>query len=161
MTMKSKSASCSVVSDSLRPQRRLAARLLCPWDSLGKNIGVDCQSHSLYNSNAAPCPPPPPAKPLQFCWSEPFLASVSSRRFWMSVFYNFYFISWCCTAICLPVFLHFSVTLPRSQGLCLIKKFIFGHWMKPNPPTPPKELSPIHVHIQIWHRYTRKSTVWR
>ena len=31
--------SCSVVSNSLQP-----ARLLCPWTSLGKNIGVGCHA---------------------------------------------------------------------------------------------------------------------
>ena len=28
----------SVVSDSARPHRRQPTRLLCPWDSLGKNM---------------------------------------------------------------------------------------------------------------------------
>ena len=32
----------SVVSDSLRPYRPQPARLLCPWDSPGKNTGVGC-----------------------------------------------------------------------------------------------------------------------
>ena len=36
--------SLSVVSDSLQPYRLQPARLLCPWDSLGKNTGVDCHS---------------------------------------------------------------------------------------------------------------------
>ena len=31
-----------VVSDSFRPQGQKAARLLCPWDSPGKNTGVGC-----------------------------------------------------------------------------------------------------------------------
>ena len=34
------SESRSVVSDSLQPH----ARLLCPWDSPGKNTGVDCHA---------------------------------------------------------------------------------------------------------------------
>ena len=33
----------SVVSDSVRPYRLWPARLLCPWDSPGKNTGVSCQ----------------------------------------------------------------------------------------------------------------------
>ena len=33
---------CLVVSDSLRPQGLEPARLLCPWDSPGKNTGVGC-----------------------------------------------------------------------------------------------------------------------
>ena len=32
----------SVVSDSVRPHRRQSTRLLCPWDSPGKNTGVGC-----------------------------------------------------------------------------------------------------------------------
>ena len=32
----------SVVSDSVRPYRRQPIRLLCPWDSPGKNTGVGC-----------------------------------------------------------------------------------------------------------------------
>ena len=32
----------SVVSDSLRPHRQPPTRLLCPWDSPGKNTGVGC-----------------------------------------------------------------------------------------------------------------------
>ena len=34
--------SLSVVSDSVRPHRRQPNRLLCPWDSPGKNTGVGC-----------------------------------------------------------------------------------------------------------------------
>ena len=34
--------SCSVVSDSVQPQRRQPTRHLCPWDSPGKNTGVGC-----------------------------------------------------------------------------------------------------------------------
>ena len=37
--------SCSVVSDSLWPYGLKPARLLCPWDSPGKNTGVG--SHAL------------------------------------------------------------------------------------------------------------------
>ena len=35
------SVSCSVVSDSATPWT-VAPRLLCPWDSPGKNTGVGC-----------------------------------------------------------------------------------------------------------------------
>ena len=34
----------SVVSDSLRPRGLQPARLLCPWDSAGKNTGVGCNA---------------------------------------------------------------------------------------------------------------------
>ena len=36
--------SCSVMSDSLRPHRLWPARLLCPWNSPGKNTGMVCHS---------------------------------------------------------------------------------------------------------------------
>ena len=32
----------SVMSSSVRPHRRQPTRLLCPWDSPGKNAGVSC-----------------------------------------------------------------------------------------------------------------------
>ena len=32
----------SVVSNSVRPHRQQPIRLLCPWDSPGKNTGVGC-----------------------------------------------------------------------------------------------------------------------
>jgi len=32
----------SVVSNSVQPPRRKPTRLLCPWDSAGKNTGVGC-----------------------------------------------------------------------------------------------------------------------
>ena len=32
----------AVVSDSLQPSRPQPARLLCPWDSSGKNTGMGC-----------------------------------------------------------------------------------------------------------------------
>ena len=36
--------SCSVLSDSLRSHGLQPPRLLCPWDSLGKNTGVGCHA---------------------------------------------------------------------------------------------------------------------
>ena len=38
------SVSCSVVFNSLWPHRLQPTRLLCPWNSPGKNIGVGCHS---------------------------------------------------------------------------------------------------------------------
>ena len=35
-------AAASVVSDSVQPHRQQLTRLLCPWDSPGKNTGVGC-----------------------------------------------------------------------------------------------------------------------
>ena len=34
--------SCSVMSNSVRPDRQQPTRLPCPWDSQGKNTGVGC-----------------------------------------------------------------------------------------------------------------------
>ena len=36
--------SCLVMSDSLQPYGLQSARLLCPWNSPGKNTGVGCHS---------------------------------------------------------------------------------------------------------------------
>ena len=41
--------SCSVMSDSLWPHGLSPARFLCPWNSPGKNTGMDC--HSLLQRN--------------------------------------------------------------------------------------------------------------
>ena len=41
---RSKSVICSIVSDPLWPCGLQPSRLLCPWDSLGKNTGVGCHS---------------------------------------------------------------------------------------------------------------------
>ena len=43
--LKSESESCSVLFSSLRPHGLQPAKLLCPWNSPGKNIGVG--RHSL------------------------------------------------------------------------------------------------------------------
>ena len=40
---------CSIVSDSLLPHGLYPARLLCPWDSPGKNTRVGC--HALLQGN--------------------------------------------------------------------------------------------------------------
>ena len=39
------------MSDSVRPHRRQPTRLLCPWDSPGKNTGVGCHIWQLENVN--------------------------------------------------------------------------------------------------------------
>ena len=42
--LRGESESCSVVSSSLRPQGSQLVKFLCPWNSPGKNPGVDCHS---------------------------------------------------------------------------------------------------------------------
>ena len=73
---KSESVSCSVVSDSLQPQGLWPTRLLCPWNSPGKNTGVG--SHFLSTGDlpdpglklgspalqVASSPSEPPGKPI-------------------------------------------------------------------------------------------------
>ena len=45
LELSNKNYMTSVVSNSLRPHGLYPARLLCPWNSLGKNTGMG--SHSL------------------------------------------------------------------------------------------------------------------
>ena len=44
LSSSSRSVSCSVVSDSLQPHGLQPTRLLCPWNSPGKNTAVGCCS---------------------------------------------------------------------------------------------------------------------
>ena len=53
----------SVVSDSLRPHRLQPTRLLCPWDSPGKNTGVGCHTHPGDPQGDLPDPGIKPASP--------------------------------------------------------------------------------------------------
>ena len=54
---------CSNMSNSLRLHRLWPARLLCPWDSLGKNTGVDCHAflQDLPDPGIEPVSPVAPA----------------------------------------------------------------------------------------------------
>ena len=72
----------SVLSDSMQPHGLWPTRLLCPWDSPGKNTGVGF--HSLLQGifpnpgikprsltfQADSLPPEPPGKPTQECILE-------------------------------------------------------------------------------------------
>ena len=44
LKVKHERVNCSVLSDSLQPHGLGLTRLLCPWDSLGRNTGVGCHS---------------------------------------------------------------------------------------------------------------------
>ena len=69
------SVSRSIVSDSLWPHGLYATRLLCPWDSPGKNTGVGCHAFlqgifqtqglnlGLMHWQAGSLPPELPGKP--------------------------------------------------------------------------------------------------
>ena len=89
--------SCSAVSDSLWPRRLEPARLLCPWDSPGKNTRVGCHAllqgiFSTQGSNPSlllwqegpqharpPCPSPTPRVHPNPCllsrWCHPDISS--------------------------------------------------------------------------------------
>ena len=88
-TQKSEVLSHSVVSDSLRPHRLYPARLLCPWDSPGKNTGVGC--HSLLQrifqtqdlaSQEVSVPSEPPGKPLNKHYMVLKKESIPLQRYW-------------------------------------------------------------------------------
>ena len=68
---------CSVVSDSWQPHRLQPIRLLCPWDSPGKNTGVGCNFYSKGSSwprdwILGSCSPALKADSLSLChWGGP------------------------------------------------------------------------------------------
>ena len=65
----------SVVSDSLWPHGLQPARLLCPWDSPGKNTGVGCHAllqGILPNPGIEPKSPASPALQEDFSRAEPW-----------------------------------------------------------------------------------------
>ena len=51
----SESVGRSVLSDSLQPHELWPARLLCPWDSPGKNTGVGCHFLLQGIPGSTPC----------------------------------------------------------------------------------------------------------
>ena len=73
-TMWCSSVSHSVVSSSLWPRGLCPARLLCPWDSPGKNTGVNC--HSILQKTL------PKPSPYRSCLSR---GKNSEAQFWNPV----------------------------------------------------------------------------
>ena len=65
--------SCSVLYDSLQPHGLLPGRLLCPWDSPGKNTGVVALSSSRGSSQPRDLPATPgyPTLPGRLFTTEP------------------------------------------------------------------------------------------
>ena len=57
--------SCSVVHNSLQPFGLYPSRLLSPWDSPGKNIGVSCHASPRISPNPEIKPVPPVLLALQ------------------------------------------------------------------------------------------------
>ena len=110
--------SCSVMSDCLPPHKVQPARLLCPWDFPGKNIGVGCHflyqgifstqgsNPSLLHWQANSLTTEPPGKTLLvICTLKQFFTSSSIERNlvliclsfctvnWMAIFLTKYFTS--------------------------------------------------------------------
>ena len=110
--------SCSVMSDCLPPHKLQPARLLCPWDFPGKNIGVGCHflyqgifstqgsNPSLLHWQANSLTTEPPGKTLLvICTLKQFFTSSSIERNlvliclsfctvnWMAIFLTKYFTS--------------------------------------------------------------------
>ena len=119
------SISHSVMSDSLRPHGLQPARLLCPWDSPGKNTGVG--SHSL----------------LQWIFliqgSNPSLLQCRPILFCLSHQGSQYYLVICSIFTCSPVLFHYKccdvfvffslllISLTRAVlYLCFQKKVVFG-----------------------------------
>ena len=92
----------SVVSDSVRPHRQQPTRLLCPWDSPGKNTGVGC--HFLLQCMKVESE----SEVTQSCLSDPMDCSLPGSSihgiFWATVLewgaiafsqYTYYYITKC------------------------------------------------------------------
>ena len=80
--------SCSLVPDSLRPPGPQPARLLCPWDSPGRNPGVGC--HALLQGIF----PTQELKPHLLKWQEaifffPHLATCEEALTWCRIIHKF------------------------------------------------------------------------
>ena len=71
----SESVSHSIVPNSLQDHGLYPARLLCPWDSPGKDTGVSC--HALLQGISQPRSPTPQADSLP---SEPYVTVPQSAR---------------------------------------------------------------------------------
>ena len=79
--------SCSVMSDSLRPQRWQPTRLPHPWDSLGKNTGMGChfllQCMKSESEVAQSCPTL--ATPWTAAYQAPPSMGFSRQEYWSGV----------------------------------------------------------------------------
>ena len=78
---------CSVVSDSLRPYGLLPARLLCPWDSPGKNTRVDC--HALLQG-IIPNPGIKPMSPMTPALAAGLFATSATWEAPVILYYYYY-----------------------------------------------------------------------
>ena len=93
VTFESESVTRSIVSNSLQPHGLQPARLLCAWDSTGRNAGVGCRSllqgnlpdpgikSRLTALQADSLPSEPPGKPWSYLRSILISASHDSSLF--------------------------------------------------------------------------------
>ena len=79
----------SVVSDSVRPNRRQPTRLPRPWDSLGKNTGVGChfllQCMKVKSESEVTQSCPILATPWTAAYQAPPSMGFSRQKYWSGV----------------------------------------------------------------------------
>ena len=100
------SVSCSVVSHSWWPHGLQPSRLLCPWDSPGKNTGVGC--HALLQgifSTQGSYPGLLHCRRILYCLSQ----QGSPHTFWFSSQYSYWIL--CCLGIRRELLKSFLMTL--------------------------------------------------
>ena len=115
-----------------------SSRLLCPWDSPGKNAGVGCHAllqGSFLTQGSSPCflrllhrqadsfPVLPPGKPLTIC-SVPFFFQTNFEIFFLFFWFSSYSaIVWACFQFFLLVCFLFTfgfTELLESLNLCVL-----------------------------------------
>ena len=114
----------SVVSDFLRPHGLQPARLLCPWNSPGKNTGVDNYSllQGIYPTQGLN-PGLPHCRQIFY-----HLSHQGSPKFPVGKFKWLIFYLWECCCFCLSVFFHityfqFLKSLERYYRMGLVALF--------------------------------------
>ena len=77
------------MSDSVRPQRRQPTRLLCPWDSPGKNTGVGChfllQCMKVKSQSEVAQSCPTPSDPKDCSPPGSSVHGISRQEYWSGV----------------------------------------------------------------------------
>ena len=77
------------MSDSVRPHGRQPTRLLCPWDSPGKNTGVGChfllQCMKVKSETEVSQSGPTPSDPMGCSYQAPPSMGFSRQEYWSGV----------------------------------------------------------------------------
>ena len=88
-TKNAAAAVTSVVSDSVRPQRRQPTRLSRPWDSPGKNTGVGChfrlQCMKVKSKSEVTQSCPTLVSPWTAAYQTPPSMGSSRQKYWSGV----------------------------------------------------------------------------